>query len=123
MEEWQLDFEWLKVRHFVKASMNQDELPDLQIILLLIGIQESNVVRSKYTKEEKQDLMHVATCHLLSVDGYYELEGIDDEGWPHYKLVRMIPVEGEKAQEQLLKESIINYFNSENNDNILFNEN
>ncbi len=113
MEEWQLDFEWLRVRHFVRNSMSQQGLPDLQIMLLLIGIQESNVLKTKYSKEEKQDLMHVATCHLLSLEGYYEMTGIDDEGWPHYHQVRIIPVEGEKAQERLLKECIINYFKPE----------
>ena len=113
MEDWELDFEWLRVRHMVKETMSQKELPDLQIMLMLIGIQESNVIKSEYSKEEKQDLMHVATCHLLSQEGYYDLTGIDDEGWPHYNQVRMIPVEGEKAQERLLKECIINYFKSE----------
>ena len=112
MEDWQIDFEWLRVRHHVQDSMNQQDLPDLQIILLLIGIQEANVIKVSYTKEEKQDLMHVATCHLLSMQGYFEQLGKDDEGWPHYRQVRIVPVEGEKAQERLLKECIIDYFAS-----------
>lgn len=112
MEEWQLEFEWLQVRHYVKTAMNQQELPDLQIILMLIGIQESNVVRTTYTKEEKQDLMHVATCYLLSQEGYYEFEGMDDQGWPHFKQIKTIPIEGEKAQERLLKECVVLYFKS-----------
>ena len=110
MEDWQLDFEWLRVRHFVQGQMNQPGLPDLQIILLLIGIQEANIIKEDYTKEEKQDLMHVATCHLLAEEGYFEFVGYDDQTWPHFKQIRMIPVEGEKAQERLLKESIIKYF-------------
>lgn len=110
MEDWQLDFEWLQVRHQVQEAMGQKVLPDLQIILLLIGIQEANIIRTKYTKEEKQDLMHVATCHLLSMHGYYDFVGMDDEGWPHYRQVQVIPAEGEKAQGQLLKECIIHYF-------------
>jgi len=111
MEDWQIDFEWLRVRHYIKDAMRQSELPDLQIILLLIGVQEANVVKTSYTKEEKQDLMHVATCHLLSLDGYFDFVGQDDEGWPHYKQVRVVPAEGEKAQQRLLKECIIQYFN------------
>ena len=110
MEDWQLDFEWLRVRHHVKDAMNQKSLPDLQIILLLIGVQEANVIKEEYTKEEKQDLMHVATCHLLAEKGFYEFEGYDTEGWPHFKQARIIPVEGEKAQGRLLKECIITYF-------------
>lgn len=34
MEEWELDFEWLRVRHFVQARFNRgDALPDLNAIL------------------------------------------------------------------------------------------
>jgi len=110
MEDWQLDFEWLQVRHQVKDAMGQDALPDLQIILLLVGIQEVGLLKEEYTKEEKQDLMHVATCHLLSSEGYFEFVGMDDEGWPHYRQVRSVKVAGEKAQKRLLKESIISYF-------------
>jgi len=110
MEDWQLDFEWLQVRHFVKDTMSQSALPDLQIILLLIGIQEVGLIKEEYTKEEKQDLMHVATCELLSKDGHFEFKGKDDEGWPHYEQVRKVSAQGEKAQERLLKECIITYF-------------
>ena len=53
--------------------------PDLDAILFLIGIQEFGQIRTKFTKEEKQDLMHVAVCHLLSSSGYYALEGIDQD--------------------------------------------
>ena len=112
MEDWKIDFEWLRVRHIVKDAMGQSDLPDIQIILLLIGVQEAHVLKQSYTKEEKQDLMHVATCHLLSMDGYFEYVGQDDEGWPHYDQKRIVPVEGEKAQERLLKECIIQYFSS-----------
>ena len=45
--------------------------PDLESILFLIGIQEFGQMREKFTKEQKQDLMHVAVCSLLSQSGYY----------------------------------------------------
>ncbi len=113
MEDWQLEFEWLRVRHHVKEALGRTDLPDLQIILLLIGIQEVNVFKDIYTKEEKQDLMHVATCQLLSQDGFYAFTGKDDEGWPHYEQIRVIPIEGVDAQERLLKENVIKYFKNE----------
>ncbi len=113
MEDWQLDFEWLRVRHHVKDAMSCSSLPDLQIILLLIGIQEVNVFKDQYTKEEKTDLMHVATCQLLSMEGYYEFVGKDTDGWPHYNQVKAIPVKGVESQELLLKKNIINYFKNE----------
>src|SRR5689334_23654099 len=58
--------------------------PDMEAILFLIGIQEFGQFREKFTKEQKQDLMHVAVCSLLSQSGYYELERTDEEGWPHF---------------------------------------
>ncbi len=110
MEDWQLDFEWLRVRHFVKDRFNRSDLPSVNSMLYLIGIQEANLNQRKYTKEEKQDLMHVATCHLLSIEGFFEYIGNDEDGWPHFKQVRVLPVEGLAAQEQFLKECIIKYF-------------
>jgi len=110
MESWELDFEWLRVQHLVKDAMNKENLPDLNAILFLIGIQELGRVKSKFSKEEKQDLMHIAVCQLLSDDGYFEFEGRDADGWPHYKSLQGLDIEGVKAQEQLLKEKVINYF-------------
>ena len=109
-EDWQLDFEWLQVRHFIKDKFDKSELPDLNSVLYLIGIQEVNLLKKKFTKEEKQDLMHVATCHLLSLEGYFEYVGQDDDGWPHYKQVRVLPVDGVNAQEDFLKHCVITYF-------------
>ncbi len=111
MENWEIDFRWLRLRHFIKNTFGRDELPDLQVVLFLIGIQEANVSKERFSKEEKQDLIHIATCHLLSQYGYYEFVGKDEDGWPHYDLRKAIPFEGFKAQEKLLKECIIKYFN------------
>ena len=40
--------------------------PDLETVLFLIGVQEFGDIKEKFTKEQKQDLMHVAVCSLLS---------------------------------------------------------
>src|SRR5260370_20817668 len=65
--------------------------PDLETILFLIGIQEFGQLKEKFTKEQKQDLMHVAVCKLLSPSGYYELEKMVEEGWPHFKQLKRMP--------------------------------
>lgn len=111
VEDWQLDFEWLRVQHHVKETLGRQELPDLQAVLFLIGIQELGAVKLKLTKEEKQDLMHIAVCTLLSADGYYTLQGLDSDGWPHFAQTRPVPEQGVKEQERMLKEKIIEYFN------------
>ena len=110
MQEWELDFKWLEVRHFVKDSLGRDELPDLNGILFTIGLQELGRWKDNFTKEEKQDLMHIAVCRLLSIDGFYEFEGRDADGWPHWKPLRGFTMTGVKNQESLLKEKIIQYF-------------
>ncbi|MEM8909367.1 MAG: hypothetical protein AAGD05_16085, partial [Bacteroidota bacterium] len=104
MEDWEFDFAWLKVRHLVKDAMNRDRLPDLNGVLFLIGIQELGRWPEKFSKEEKQDLMHIAVCRLLSYDGYYEFVGRDADGWPHYQARQKLKVQGVKAQERMLKE-------------------
>lgn len=116
MEDWQLDFEWLRVQHHVKDALGRTELPDVQAVLFLIGIQEISTVRKEFSKEEKQDLMHVAVCTLLSTDGYYTLQGLDADGWPHFALSRPVPVVSVQEQERMLKEKIIAYFNLQQHD-------
>ena len=110
MEEWKLDFEWLRVRHLVKDRLGREKLPDLNAILLLIGVQELGRVQEEFTKEEKQDLMHIAACSLLSQKGYYEFAGRDADGWPHWKETRSFTLKGVKEQEKLLKTLIVEYF-------------
>ncbi len=110
MEEWELEFEWLRVRHLVKDHMKQTALPDLNMLLLLIGIQELGYFQKGFSKEEKQDLMHLGVCRLLSYEGYYEFEGRDADGWPHYKNLIPFTTVGEKNQEILLKTFAIRYF-------------
>lgn len=84
--------------------------PDLEAVLFLIGMQETGFVKSKITKEQKQDLMHVAVCTLLSQSGYYLVEGKDEEGWPHFKQLKEIPPLHVIEQENFLKDHILLYF-------------
>jgi len=89
-----------------------EKLPDMEGILFLIGMNElgRGPDRRKWTKEQKQDLMHIAVCKLLSQRGYFEFEGNDGDGWPHYNEVKPVPAAGLQSQEQLLKECIVEYF-------------
>ena len=87
-----------------------DEEPDLQAIIFLIGVQELGRGPQKFSKDEKQDLMHIGTCRLLSQFDYYELAGLDYEGWPHWKLIKPLPPLSLKEQDILLKQAVIQYF-------------
>lgn len=88
--------------------------PDVETILFLIGIQEFGHIKKEFTKEQKQDLMHVAVCSLLSKDGYYELEKTDEDGWPHFKQLRSMAGMNSTEQEDFLKEHILAYFEENN---------
>lgn len=110
MEDWELDFEWGRVRNLVKDAIGREALPDLNAILFLIGIQELGRPHGVFTKEEKQDLMHIAVCRLLSYDGYYEFAGRDQDGWPHWEAIKPFSTKGVEEQENFLKIKVIQYF-------------
>ncbi|KIC89669.1 hypothetical protein [Flavihumibacter sp. ZG627] len=84
--------------------------PDMETILFLVGIQEFGDIREKFTKEQKQDLMHIAVCSLLSQSGYYELEKLDEDGWPHFRQLKALPELDPIAQENFLKDHVLLYF-------------
>ncbi len=84
--------------------------PDLETVLFLIGIQEYGEFGNSFSKEQKQDLMHVAICSLLSQSGYYELEGVDEEGWPHFRQLKALPVMDPIEQEYFMKDHALMYF-------------
>lgn len=109
MEDWQLDFEWLRVRHFVKDTLKLKDLPDFKEVMLLIGIQELGHLKEGFSKEEKEDLIHIATCHLLTSDGYFAFDKHDEDGWPHWKTIK--PLKGtDDEKEKLLMVAAIDYF-------------
>lgn len=88
--------------------------PDMEAILFLIGMQETGFIKEKITKEQKQDLMHVAVCTLFSQSGFYELEGKDQDGWPHFKQLKQLPEMNMIEQENFLKDHILLYFQDHN---------
>lgn len=101
-EEWQILSN--------KLAAQFDIEPDLQGIIFLIGIQELGQGKRKFTKDQKQDLMHIATCRLLSTYGYYALTGVDNEGWPHWERIQKLPVLSLKEQDLVLKRAVLDYF-------------
>jgi len=100
---------WLATEIILKERFGK--VPDMEGILFLIGVNElGSLPRKKFSKEQKQDLMHIAVCTLLCQLGYYEYVGRDEEGWPHFNDLMAVPVTGINSQERLLKECMIQYF-------------
>ena len=69
-----------------------------------------HLANEEKAKEQKQELMHVATCVLLSQEDYYLFDHNDEEGWPHYVLSKELPDYNLEQQEEWLKRLIITYF-------------
>ncbi len=110
MEQWQIDFEWLRVRHFVKRRFGKRKLPDMQTILFLVGLQELGQMREGFEKEEKQDLIQLGAMSVLATKGYYQKMTRDPEGWPVYNIVTAPPKMELTDQTVLLKECVVRYF-------------
>ncbi|RXK48123.1 hypothetical protein [Aquirufa rosea] len=104
--------EWNQILDFLESQF-QKRPADVDSVLFLIGIQELGKGFMNFSKEQKQDLMHIATCKVLSYSGFYSLEGLDAEGWPHWNLEQAVPQMPLKEQEILIKAHIIQYFKSE----------
>jgi hypothetical protein len=114
-----LDLERQWNRLLIELESILDKKPkDLNGVLFIIGMQELGKGAKRFSKEEKQDLMHIAICKVLSLSGYYELEGQDAEGWPHWKMVKKLPHFDLLEQEKLLKMHVLEYFEKEYNWNL-----
>ena len=103
-----LQVRWWKLEE--KLMERFGKKPDMETILFLIGVQEFGDIKSKFTKEQKQDLMHVAICSVLSASGFYELDGVDSDGWPHFRQTKHIEPMSLKDQEDFLKDHVLLYF-------------
>ncbi|PQV45238.1 hypothetical protein CLV33_1145 [Jejuia pallidilutea] len=101
---------WGLVVQKLSNQFADGDILDLDAIIYLIGVQELGQLNRTFKKDQKLDLMHIAICKLLSPYGYYELDFVDDEGWPHYKTLEALPFLKAGEQSVLMKEAIVNYF-------------
>lgn len=108
----EIERKWFRLLNTLQKSIGKKPA-DLNSVLFLIGVQELGKGVHNYSKEQKQDLMHIAICKVLSYSGFYELEGLDEQGWPHWKLVKKLPHFDILEQEKLLKMHILEYFENE----------
>ncbi len=98
---------WYQIVFDLKKQFGKK--PDMNGLLFIIGVQELGVLR-EFNKQEKLELMHIATAKLLSYQGYYAFEKTDSDGWPHYTLIQTPPYLDLTTQEELLKRLVIQYF-------------
>ena len=106
----QLKARWELVVKKLSSQFADGDPMDLDAIIYLIGVQELGQLTRTFKKDQKLDLMHIAICKLLTPYGYYELDFVDDDGWPHYKVIEALPHLKAGEQSVLMKEAIVNYF-------------
>ena len=110
----ELKTKWNNLKTKLSVDFSDNEIIDVDSIIFLIGLQELGQFQKRFNKQKKLEVIHIAVCKLLSDFGYYEFDYTDNDGWPHYKLIKKLP--NLKAGEQtiLMKKAIINYFMKSN---------
>jgi hypothetical protein len=109
MKPAEVNLKWNALQERIAADFDSEK-PDVKVMLFLIGVQELGQGPRKFSKRQKEELMHIATCKLFSLLGFYELEALDQDGWPHWKRIGVIPNYTLLEQEMMLKSLIITYF-------------
>ena len=109
MKPAEVNKKWSELQQRIADDFD-NEKPDIQVMMFLIGVQELGQGPQKFTKRQKEELMHIANCKLFSKMGFYELEGLDQDGWPHWRTVKPIPNYTLLEQEMLIKSLIVDYF-------------
>lgn len=99
---------WKKVRKKLEEQFGGEI--DIQAALFLIGVQELGKGRRKYSKDQKIELFHIAICKLLEPYGYYQFQGYDQDGYPHWSLNEQLPALTSGQQLALMKEAVVRYF-------------
>ncbi|QOR76947.1 MAG: hypothetical protein IMW88_05305 [Thermoflavifilum sp.] len=99
---------WKTLEHMLVNRLGRK--PGIEGVLMLIGIQEISSSRTQFSKEEKQDLIHVGTCTILAQEGYYRFIKKDKDGWPQFQQLKPLPDMDAEQQEIWLKKLILRYF-------------
>ena len=108
MNKDDLQIRWWKLEEALMQRF--DKKPDLNAILMLIGVQAANKIGVALSKEEKQDIMHVGICTVLLAGNYYKTTHTDAEGWPHFEQLKSLPNMDMIQQELFLKDFVLLYF-------------
>ena len=105
-----LEEKWQKVKKFFSDKFTDGDKVEVETILYLIGVQELGNGQIEFERDEKIELMHMATCKLLEPFGYFEFTVKDLDGWNHSKQVKAMDDLNDKQQFELLKKACVFYF-------------
>ena len=108
-KDLELQKNWVALLYKIKEQIGVRP-KDLNSVLFLVGVQELGKGMKDFSKEEKQDLIHIAICKIFEPEGYYKLEGTDEDGWPHYELQKALPHKNLVEQVSFMRKRILGYF-------------
>ena len=106
---FKLEKKWRNLQN--KLGENMGEIPEINSILFVIGLQELNMKFDKLSKDQKIEVMHIGLCVVFTPHGYYKPIGRDQDGWIHFDAVKKFPKLNSDEQEEIIKEAIIEYYN------------
>lgn len=106
----ELKAKWTLLVNSLSERFSDGDLLDLDAIIYLVGLQELGKYHQKFQKDEKVNLMHVGICRVLEPYGFYAFDFVDDQGWPHYSVVKPLPPLKAGEQTLLMKEALVQYF-------------
>lgn len=107
-----LQEEWFRFLKQFERRFNLEGITP-EGILFLVGVNVLGKGVRKFSRQEKEDVIHVGMCEVLTLFGYFEKSGEGDGGWPRYDLKKKMPRLGGAEQERLVKLGILEYFKKE----------
>lgn len=94
----------------LRVSKHFNVTADFDFMLFVIGIQELGTGMTKYTRDEKWDIINLGKCRLFANLGYLEQSGKDEDGWPCFTEVKSVKGLTPSFQNHILKKAMLEYF-------------
>ena len=94
----------------VKTSNYFNVTANDEFLLFIVGLQESGQGFGNYSKQDKTDLISLASCRVLEMNGFMKQTGKDCEGWPIFESIKdhhqMSPVD----YKSMIRQGLMDYF-------------
>jgi hypothetical protein len=101
-EEWE--------EFLLKASQHFKVMANDEFLLFVLGIQELGQGYKTYSKQEKMDLIALAHCKLMAMNGYMTETGRDVDGWPLYDVVKPDTSLSPSERDKMIRQTLMSYF-------------
>ncbi len=98
---------WNKFELKVKERLGT--APDLDNVLMFIGVYESGRPLKNFTEKEIMELKQMALCTILAPARYFEIMWVDDTGWPHFRNLERVAEMNPSEREEFIKPYILRY--------------